>query len=181
MDVPHAGIDALRCTLQVLLLKPCCSVVSPATVKCSGIPSILPVSDNSWSEICKFSLLCRSVVNGHECCNVHCVMDLKESCSHLASALFKNVPCGWFPKYFLTNIHYCVVLYSQATYPARHSFPELIIVMKFGALYKSFMSISRNKFLIYSSPHRYTRCVDILAPLFLHMIAWCALRLNVPS
>jgi hypothetical protein len=181
MDVPHAGNDVMRCTLQVLMLKPCCSIVSPATVKCSEIPSILPVSDNRWTEIRKFSLSCSSVVNGHECCNVHCVMDQKGSHSHLASALFKSVPCGWFPKDFLTKIHYYVVLYIQATYRARHSFPECIIVMKLGVLDKSFMSISCNKFPIYPSPHRYTRDVEILAPLFLHTISWWIFRPNVPS
>ena len=63
-------------------------------------------------------LSCRSVVNGDECCNVYCVMDKKGSHSYLASALFKSVPCDWFPKDFLTKIHYYVVLYIQATYPA---------------------------------------------------------------
>ena len=111
------------------------------------------------------------MVNGHECCNVRCVTDQNGSHSHLASALLKSVPYGWFPKDFLTKIHYCVVLYIQAAYPARLSFPECIIVMKLGALYKSFMSISCIKFPIYSSPYRYTRGVEILVPLFLHMIA----------
>jgi hypothetical protein len=171
MDVPHAGIDVMWCTLQVLMLKPCCSVVSPVTVKCSEIPTILPVSDNSLSEICKFSLSCRSLVHGHKC-NVHCVMDQKGSHCHLASTLFKSVMCSWFPKDFLTKIHYCVVLSIQTPYPAWHSFPDFIVVMKLCALYKSFISISCNKFPVYASAHRCTRGVEILAPLFLHMIAW---------
>lgn len=80
-------------------------------------------------------------------------MDQIGSHSHLVLALFKSVLCGWFPRDFLTKIYCCVVLYIQATYSAQHSFPALIIVMKLGALCKSFMFISCNKFPIYSCLH----------------------------
>jgi hypothetical protein len=82
MDVPHAGIAVMRCTVQVLILEACCNVVSTKTVKCSEIPSILTVSDNSRNEICKFSLPCKSLVNGHKCFNIHCVTDQIVSHSH---------------------------------------------------------------------------------------------------
>jgi hypothetical protein len=86
MDVPHAGIDVMKWIPQVLMLKPCCSVVSPGTVKCSEIPGILPAYDSGWSAICTLSLSCRSVVN-------ECEYMCNESMSAPFGQLFNSLKC----------------------------------------------------------------------------------------